>query len=273
MKSNLTMPRTIESNLQLLEMEYMPLTQMIEIMEKKESLPYKTWFSFEPYLNVISNKMVSACPNTKGALYPVLEGSSKYIEGGDADLDMMFENEHFQTLVSLVVPSMFFKDDRGFICPPFQKKILVATPAFEEMLDASIWEIKIQPEKFLEDKNESLTKVGFHLLNQFYGQNLSLKQNNSITLRNKRTMIERHYQMDFKLDFVETIKLKPLPKLDQKTINKLIANPGDEELWLKHLPADHFEFKGFATGNFYDVSEIEILSRLKQWMNDNNSDI
>ncbi|NNE27406.1 MAG: GAF domain-containing protein [Saprospiraceae bacterium] len=265
------MPEVIDNNLQILEMEYMPLAQMIEMMEQREQLHYKSSFSFEPYLNAVDTKMHSACPNTKGALIPIIENTSKYIEKED-NLDALLESVHFQTLVSLVVPSMFFKDDRSFICAPFKKKVLVSTPAHEELLDPEKWEIKIPTEKILENKNHSFCQAGTHILNTFYGQDLDMFNGFMITLRNKQNNMERYYQLSFKLDFVEVVALKDLPKLSQETINMLIANLGDEDLWLKHLPADHFAFKGFSTGHFYDVSEIETLSRMKQWLNEDGDD-
>ena len=266
------MPEVIDNHLQLLEMEYMPLSQMIEMMEQREQLHYKSSFSFEPYLKAVDNKMHSACPNTKGALIPIIENSSKYIEESNGELNGMLESVHFQTLISLVVPSMFFKEDKSFIAPPFTKKVLVSTPAHEELLDPEKWEIKVPTEKILENKNYSFAQAGVYILNTFYGQNLDVFDAYLITLRNKESQMERYYQLSFKLDFVEVQAIKDLPKLSQETINKLIANIGDEDLWLKHLPADHFAFRGFSTGHFYDVSEIETLSRMKQWLNEDGDD-
>lgn len=261
------MPELLDKDLQFLEMDFLPLSQMLEIMKARESMPYPSRFSFEPYIKSVSSRMSNACAHTKGALNPVLKGSSDYIESGEVDLDEMFKSEHFQTLVGLVVPSLFFKDDKGFIAEPFRKNFLVTTTAYSDLMEGDEWEVKVEAEKFIENKHSGLCQAGMFILNKFYDQKLDIHFKNIITLRNRKSRIEKHYQISLKFDFVEATNIKPLPKLSQKEINHLIANIDDEDIWLKKLPPDHFEFKGFATGQLIDVTDLEVMSQLKHWLN------
>lgn len=273
MKETKTLSEDIGQDLKILEMEYMPFSEMIEYMQEREQLPYKSTFSLVPYLEAIEHKLPKACANTKGALTPVINGTSKYIEENSDQLDQIVQDEQFQTLISLIVPSMFFADDMSFIAPPFTKTALVQTPAFQELLDSEKWNIKIPTEKFVENKNTTLTNAATYILNEFYDQHIEWGNTNLITLRNKVSGIERHFQLDFKYDFVKVNKLKPFPELSQVEINHLIRNLDDEETILQYFPTDLFEFTGFATGNFHDVSEIEIESKLKEWLNGSTDDL
>ena len=260
-------------HLEMLTQEYVPLEYMMKIMKEQSQIPYSSRFSFMPYLDAVSGQMCTACPNTKGLLTPIIKDVSDYIESGKADLEELKEHDHFKAMVSLVVPSMFFKDDRSFISPPFKKEFIVSTPAFQEMFDGEKWELKVDQEKFLNNKNKTSRHCFIYILNTFYNQDIDLKNNELVTLRNKETGIERHYQIDIKFDFVAVKDVKKIPKLSQIQINKLISNLDDEEYVLKYLPADHFEFSGFALGNFHDVSEIEVLSQFKHWINIGSKDL
>lgn len=267
------MSTVIDKKVDLLTREFIPFCELFKLMQQEKEIPYASKFSFKPYLDAVSGKMCTACPDTKGLLTPVVENAHNYIESGEGDISQMKDHDHFKTMVSLVVPSMFFKDDRSFIAPPFKKEFLVTTPAFDDMINADQWEIKIDEEKILSKQNKSVSLAFVHILNKYYGQKIDTSASEVITLRNVKTGIVRHYQISLKLDFISITNLKDIPKLSQSQINTIISRIDDVDYVLKYLPADTYEFSGFTLGNFHDISDLEVLSQFKHWLNTGNKDL
>ena len=123
--------------------QYVPIKDIEALMSQSQQMPYPTKFSMMPYLKNIKSKMGMACDHTKSALIPVIEGNQQYIEKHGDDLDSMVEHPHFKTLMSLAVPSLLFANEISYISPPFEKKFIVKTPAFVDLVSGNEWEVEI----------------------------------------------------------------------------------------------------------------------------------
>jgi len=249
----------------ILEKEYASVGDVIKFLNMSVD-DIQSTFSFTPYIDGLEKRMCNACDGTKSVLLPIIEKNNVLTQEGVITLEELAVHPHFKTLVDLIVPSMLFIDQLSYIAAPFKKNMIVKTAALENMINDDQWLMKVDPSKLLSYKNFATRDASVYILNKFYNQNLSFNTNEILTLRHIGQGIEKHYQTLVNFDFVDvSIKGDP-PKLSQPEINHLIHHYENEELWNEKLPLDQFAFTGFTVGTLHDITEIETLSQLKQWV-------
>ncbi|MBT8232860.1 MAG: hypothetical protein HKO66_09920 [Saprospiraceae bacterium] len=261
------MPVTADKkNIKTDDYSFVRLKDIQQLLENSMKIPYSVKFSLKPYLNAIRSRFPMACPNTKMALMPLLEGSQEHIESKMDNLEDILDQQEFQTLLGMAIPSLLYDNELSYISSPFRKNFIVKTPAFETLFDSEELMLKMDQEMIAVGFTKNIQQAGIHILNTLYGQNIDNEMSELLTIYNKKTKIEKHYRINLRFDFITVNNTKPLPELSETQINFLLKNQNDLELWLKHLPADTFEFSGFAIGNFYDITDIQVLSDLKNWL-------
>lgn len=240
-----------------------------KIISKSIKIPYKIKFSLKPYLDTISAKMPNACPKTKMALMPVLQVNQKFIESQKDNIDDIVNHVQFQTILSMVIPSLLYEKELSYISSPFQKNFIAKTPAFDQLFDNEEWQLKTSPTILKNNISKKIQQAGIHILNTLYNQDIRNEFDEHLIIVNSKTQIERHFRINLRFDFIDVIPTKPLSPISQAQINFMLKNQHDTDLWLKYLPADSFIFSGFTIGNLYDVTDIQVLSDLKNWINFN----
>ena len=106
-------------------------------------------------------------------------------------------------------------------------------------------------------------KAASFILNEFYGQNLDVNLGEIITFKENKTGRERHYKLNIRNDFIKiAAHSKPKP-LSPQEINEVINNLENPKVINKYLPADAFSFTGFGIGTFTDVTDLEVISKVK----------
>ncbi len=246
---------------------FLPLSQIENALSQSSQIPYESVFSLQPYLDVLKSQMSrTACDHTKSALVPVMEMNQKYIEAHIDELDNILEKPEFQTVMSTMVPSMLFSDELSYVSPPFIKKFIVKSGAFQQFINEDKWETMLNTDEIELKHRKIVIQAGIHILNSLYGQNIPSISDELFTVRNKESKLVKYYRMDLKFDYIQVETKGKLPKLSQAQIEFLIRNPEDLDLWLKTLPPDKFMFKGFCVGKLFDVTDIQVLSDLKNWL-------
>lgn len=254
----------------ILGKQYIPLKEIEEFLKIIVEIPYKTQFSLKPYVDKIKNNIPKACENTKSALDPILIATSEELELNYEHVDDFLASEQFQTLIKLSVPSLMFNDELSYIASPFQKSFLIRTAAFDKLFNDEDWELKIIHEDIIKNYHKTINQAGIHILNSLYDQNIPTDIEDMITIRNRKNHIEKHYRINIKFDFIDVKPVDTLPKLSNSQINFMLRHIDDCELWLKNLPPEQFEFSGFAVGNLYEITDIKVISELKDWLSYNN---
>ena len=267
------MPTTInKKNYVTEDYTFVPLKDVKALLVNSINIPYNIKFSLQPYLNSINSRIPMACPKTKMALLPVLEDNQSYIESEQNDIEDIANHVEFQTILSMAIPSLLYDNELSYISSPFKKNFIVKTPAFESLFESEEWMLKIGQEMLTKSFSKNIQQAGIHILNKLYDQNINNEIDEHLTIFNKKSNVEKHFRINLRFDFIEVINVKPLPELSKSQINFMLKNLDDLDLWLKHLPVDTFEFSGFTIGNLYDITDIQVLSDLKNWLS-YNSDI
>ena len=262
MKKTLEIENNIEDT-----SSYVQVNEIENLLGEFLKMPYKVCFSLQPYIDVMNSKMGGACEFTKSALYPIIEGSQKHLTSCSSDeAHSMLKDEHFQTVMTLITPSVLFSSDLSFVSPPFEKHFIVKTPAFEKLVESDDWVVDIGSQNLMDGYNKNIYFAGIHILNTVYGQKIPNADWEIYKMRHKKTNLEKYYKINVKLDFVKVRTLKEPPPLSKAQINLLLRNSHDSELWLKHLPTDTFQLEGFSVGNLFDITDIQVMSQLKEWV-------
>lgn len=265
------MPTTINKKSFVTEdYTFVPLKDVKALLVNSVNIPYNIKFSLQPYLNSINSRIPMACPKTKMALMPVLKDNQSYIESNKNDIEDIADQVEFQTILSMAIPSLLYDNELSYISSPFKKNFIVKTPAFQDLFESEHWMLKISQEMLSKSFSKNIQQAGIHILNKLYDQNISNEIDEHLTIFNKKSNIERHFRINLRFDFIEVNNTKPLPTLTKAQIKYLLKNLDDLDLWLKHLPIDTFEFSGFTIGNLYDITDIQVLSDLKNWLSYNN---
>ena len=85
----------------------------------------------------------------------------------------------------------------------------------------------------------------------------------TMSVRHRKSHIEKHFKINVITDFIKSIPLKPPKKLSEKQINKLLNEWDNTSLWLECFPPENFKFEGLVIGFLTDVTDVEIMSQLK----------
>ncbi len=244
--------------------EYIPTSIFMEYMEKASPLPYKSELSVEPFFKKLDSMASGQCQYTKAAIGPLLKNFhesfapvAKQFEKhsiGDKEIDLLFGK---------LFPSMFLDKKMSFVAPPFLKKFCFHTPVAKYYFSSGEWLTKVDDSKHQENLITSVIWAGLFLLKTYYEIEMEDLNYQVVTLKNGKTGLEKHFEIEINTDYVEAIPLKPLKKLSKEEINNLLNNIYDESIWLEAFPPENFAFRGFIIGTFHDVTGIETMSILK----------
>ncbi len=243
------------------------LTDVTKKLKDGGDLGYVTRFSFDPFIKEMSGMVKNGCKYTQSTVEPILKKYSEYLKKDTSSIDEMKNSHEFQTLVRMVIPSMFQRDNLSFISSPFAKDILVSTEALKNILEGEEWELIIDNDDLHQIAKGNRKKLYTFILDRFYDQDLSDSKTIVLNLYNTKTKIHKHYQILVSTDFIEAKVVGDLPDLSQGEINHLLNNLDNHGLWSKYFPTEMFEFYGFALGQWADITEVETLAELKYVIN------
>lgn len=246
---------------------YMSLQEFKDKMDQRRS-PYKCTFSLDPFLEKMHEKLNAKGLDKKSKTWQWFEEIENQLKIY-SDIELVEKHaDKLQSLLEILFPSLFFKGQLGFITVPFSKMFIYVTPEMGELMYSDNWEVRI-PE-FIQKGREHKSNLDIAnlTLSTFYGVDQECLSTEVISFRNKATRLEKHYKINIVGDFVKGIALKPLKKLSKKQIYDLLNQFDNPELRLKYLPPENFAFEGLTIGYFTDVTDVEIMSRVKAMMVD-----
>ncbi|MFK7937668.1 MAG: GAF domain-containing protein [Saprospiraceae bacterium] len=265
MSANTTTPSSILDQMP----EYLPMREFAEFIRETDAAAYQTIFSFEPFFEetlhhreVGKNAELSA-----DALVIMAKIDKRLVELAEPSVAMQHQKELDQ-LMRIVFPGLFFGEQPSFIAVPYTKEFVYMTPPLRELLESDKWEVKV-PELLSRTRaRHTVLDIAGKILNVFYGQNLDLLVSEVISLRNTETGLEKHYKINVIPDYVKVTALKELKPLSQQQIYRLLNEWNNVEFWQECLPPENFLFEGMMMGILTDVTDVEILSQMKEMVVD-----
>ncbi|MFK7969539.1 MAG: hypothetical protein AB8F95_04185 [Bacteroidia bacterium] len=224
----------------------LPLNAMLEIFKQQRDFPYENVFDCAPAISIFNKHAPSNHHLTI------------------ADLPGKEDKQAVENLLRRVFPSLFFEEKHIAISPPFSMENIFRSSQFEEYFDESKWVLKIEPAAFVHKPNsKEIIAAGLLILERFYGVEVTVPYRHVMTMVHLESGLERFFEMYMDSRFVQIEALKPIPELSDAHIEKLLNNIEEPEVWLSTFTADAFKFSGFHIIRKQDITETEVVSRLK----------
>ncbi len=228
-------------------------------------MPYKTRLSFVALLRFWESKLDSEDMAEKilaNEIIKRVESHPELWEPIDDYADLVHHNEVVELLLAGLFPLNLRATQLGQACRPFDMNAFYSTPAFTAQMSGCAMKVKIEKSaEFF--SNTIIIKACSAILNQHYGQQLDVDPTVVYSLEPCNGGVIIHYKSEVNINFVEAVAVKPLKKLSQDQINKLLSNVYDAEAWLTAIPPENFEFHGVVGMNLINVTKEETISQLR----------
>lgn len=241
---------------------------MEQMAKSKDDNPYKSVFSFVPFIEKMRTQKKAANSSKGGGI------DTSFIDESVSKLATVLNATQLDTpeerhkIISILFPTLFFEGQLGFVGKPFSKEFFFMTPALEEFFTSDLWEVKVQGVLEKGKMGNPALNAGQLILNTFHGQNAVTNGYQTMTFRHRETNLEKHFKMNVVLDFIKTTPLKEIEPLDERALHKLYGEWDNEQYWLERFPPEDYVFEGLVIGYIQDVTEVEVLSHMKEMLID-----
>jgi len=173
-----------------------------------------------------------------------------------------FLRELFSTLIPLRGSS---SSVQGVTLPFTAKSYLVATEAYEKLVDSDLHEFSVTDISISGESIDARILYGYKtILKKFY--NLDLKVDHPIICEvyTKETGLSRYFKLTGQALFMDVTALGPLPEFDEEDLQQLLEKRFDPEEWANKLAPELFLFTGFTLTTLMDVTTEEAVTRLQR---------
>lgn len=254
--------------------DYIPMGEFSKMIQKPPQTAYKTVFSFEPFFaeTLHHREMGEESELPAEALVIMAKIDQRLMELANPATAMEHQEE-LDKLMRIVFPGLFFGEQPAFISVPYTKEFIYMTPAMRELLQSEKWHVRVPKMLSETSVRQTVLDIAGKILNVFYGQNLDLLLSEVISLRNVETGLEKHYKINVISDYVKVTAVKELKPISQQQIYRLLNEWDNTEYWKECLPPDNFLFEGMMMGILSDVTDVEILSEMKQLAVDEDQNV
>jgi hypothetical protein len=177
-----------------------------------------------------------------------------------------------EALMSRVFPAASWEQDHAAAMLPFGLRMVHATPSFRRLLldaDGVLqgW-LNLEPETASHGR---LLRAYDTILRAHYGMTLEVDYPLIVGVLDPDSGLERHFRLEFDTRFIEVRALRPLPRLDDETRQRVVRGETAAQRLAELLPADAFEFSGFVVVRATDVTDQEVLSAIERDLIDKES--
>jgi len=226
--------------------------------------PYSVNFSFRPFFNGLREDEAFNTLSQSGMMMDIMNDFEKKLSSITLQETLANQDKTLSGILSLLFPALFFRGQIGFVGTPITKKLFFLSPEMETLFALEDWEVKL-PELYAENMiHRFVLEAGGLILSRLYGYELPPVFLETIIIQNRKTKLEKHYKVKIIRDYIDVTPLKPLQELDDEKINQLLNEWDNVELWQECFPFDNFHFEGLVIGSFTDVTDVGILSQLKE---------
>ena len=248
-----------------MERDFLPLTEFVQDLPLGSNFPYEVKLSFDPLIERVESFFKK--PTMSEEIYQEIIQKFKHLEeltANDSQTeDYSADLEH---LLAYYFPLFSQNNVLGFVGSPFGQSFVYQTPALKQLFQDEEYEIwingcgKITPSFF------PVLHVARLILNHCYHREIEMDITETFTLRHRKTGIEKHFRSSVYLDSINIIEKAPLKPITDEILQDLLNNYDDLDRWLAQFPPESFAFEGMSFVLFEDITEMEILSRIRERM-------
>ncbi len=231
----------------------------------KLHIPFKTKLSFGPLLRDWQKKVNSTDVAERLLAVEIMERVKKSPELWQP-FDDYSQLDTYRETVDLLLAGLYPLSLRNTqlakASKPFEMQSFFMTPAVRNMMQGCSVNVSIEKQDDLVFRSVAL-KACATILNECYGQNLNIDPLIIFSMEPEACGVSYHYKSLLNVEFLEVVAVKPLKKLTQDQINKLMSNIYDMDAWMDALPPENFEIHGIVGMDLVDVTKEESISRLR----------
>ena len=241
-----------------------PLEQFQESAQAEPPNQFATRLSLAPLVRKWQARQADGDEALAPTVLELMTSLEEKLAAGELSSESLQHAADFKSLVPLLFPSLFEGQGLGFIMVPMTKQFAYQSPRFISMMVSKDWELASMPSHNKQPHYHMIFSLALLILNRFYNQEIQMTFSEVFALRNRKTGLLKYYRITLILDYVEVELKKPMNDLSDEQVQELMNNLEDLELWLKYLPPANFAFSGFVPGYTSDVTQIEVLSQMRQ---------
>ena len=174
------------------------------------------------------------------------------------------EHQHLiDLIISAVVPPAVSNDQIVAVFKPFSLDYIYSTAPFRKLIDKAGSLLHMIDDKSPEEINYTKIMASYNaILNQFYGVKLPPLEYMTLTL-SEESGLKKYFHVEFDSRFCEIMLTEEKPELSVEEVDELIQKR-DLDLWYEKLPPSIFEFTGFAIYSLTEITQEEIVKKLKE---------
>jgi hypothetical protein len=238
---------------------------------------FNSYISFSPLINTLKKMMAEGNPGSQklyGDLVRKAEATPALLTP-TADLSLLEPHtELVEMLLATIFPPNNADSDQLYaVALPFRYEILYASPLFKQLFMRPGSNLVQVPANLIgENLNEDKLLFAYHqILKKLADYNASLYLTTVYPYIAPESGLTKYLQLNIDERFVE---VKLAEELDQLPAN-LVCKKTNRVMPLKelqqHLPLEKFRFEGLAIVRIIDVTEQEVISRIKSSLLDINA--
>lgn len=232
--------------------------------------PFTFKLELGPYINHVlkigetSPELVS--PELLTRIKDTIREHPQLMEIFDHGQDIEPYRDFFRELFSTIIPLRGSSSSvQGVTLPFTAKSYLVATEAYEKLVDSNLHEFSVTDISISGESIDARILYGYKsILKKFY--NLDLKVDHPIVCEvyTHETGLSRYFKLTGQALFMDVTALGPLPKFDEDDLQHLLEKRFDPEVWANKLAPELFLFTGFTLTTLMDVTTEEAVTRLQR---------
>ena len=231
-----------------------------------KQLPFTSKLSFVPLIRMVEEKAMSKREDPAVAISKIIldqiHKNPMFLEAIDDPESIKDYPEILDLLMTMIVPPAARQSQMIKVSAPFAMNPIYCTPYLKGMMDSDKASYVINQSKEIIYCAMVVNACSL-ILNKYYQQKLTVETPIGISVQLPGQGLERYFKVAVDPQFVDIKQIKPLKPLKQETINHMLSNIYDIDLWLEHIPPENFEFHGFVIGTLVDITEENALSQLK----------
>ena len=244
-----------------------------EIMSEQSApghFPYTSQLDFGPLLTFWENNLTGENGLQEHPVARILQNKKtvRDLQGAVTEKHIERYKEEIGLLLSAIIPPALLEQEMVAVHIPFKDNAFFSTEKYKDILrrqTKSPGQISMSgADGDLGDNCEVI--AGLYILKNFYKPDLQLDLPVIVNTKENENGLEKVYKMEVNTQFAEIEVVGGLPEISDDTIEELLNNFHDHELWKKHLPPENFIFKGFTINRLTDVTAQEMLSSIKYYL-------
>ncbi len=238
--------------------------KIIKSPNKEKELPLQIQISFERIYEFLEEKSKDKNHFYNNAAKSALDEFNKYpvLREGFSDFSMLTKyNEEISTLLDVLFPELLEGNEIKVVSVPFDFTTFKFSKRFLKILENAGDDYELNIRDF-EDNKIYILACTF-IIAYYYKYELDFKRPFFYDIPDKKSGMMKHYRVTFNGDFFKVKPTADAPKITQEDIINLLDNFENIDVWKEKFPPNSYILSGFGIMNLFDVTQDEILSRLK----------